>query len=455
MRAQINNRNVIRRLFLLLILLISLGSYMEGSLGRVDDRINDTRIEIGAEFADNNSDDDPNHKSQIINGTEMIEDDDEGTTTTDDDDDDEGTTTTDDDDEGSETTEEDENKDDDDDDVDDDWESKTKRRLKFEQSENEFKIESELEAGENKDNFRVRFKIEDEPSIRFEYESESGSLETELELEVEFLSLIEFTDLNGNGYLDAGDTELSTMDLSKAKYDDFQYSISNTTDGETLYEVWTQTTDGVFLVRMYVVSGFGVIDGSTITPTEIKIDIEIHDYPYVNSGSLALRLELKTEVETEVEKKDESPDEEEGIATAEEALAFASSSYLGFFSWTSNASVDGIEKPVISSPYGAAETTSEAKDDETESETELKQKGEILLTYFYGNHIVHDPKLGVAAKTAYNYIGQILESTTLSFFFFEINAKPGFLGLTMISTLILGAMVFFHRRQSHPRDQER
>ncbi|MFQ5980425.1 MAG: hypothetical protein ACE5OZ_19995 [Candidatus Heimdallarchaeota archaeon] len=437
MRAKIKRRTLGRRLFLLLILLFALGSYMEGSLGNLGDGSENIGSELEEKFTDDHRKAATEHNPGTL---EDDDEDDETTTTT------EETQTTEENDEDDDTSEE---KDDDDDGVDDDRESDAGRQIDFDPSENEVKIESELETGDQKDKFVVEFKREDEPSIKFDYKSKSEGIETELSLKVEFLSLVEFSDSNGNRYLDINDTEYSTYSFTKDLFSDLKWLKSTTDDNESLYKIWTQTTDGVFLIRLYVVSGFGTINGSTITPTEVKIDIEIHNYPFANNGSLALRLELKTEVETEIEKKDESPDEAEGLATNEEALAFTSSSYLGFFSWAMNVTVDGVEKPVVASPYAALETEIDNDDDETE----LRQKGEISLTYPHGNDIIHDPKIGVVTETAYTYIGQLTELTTISFFFFEINAKPGFLGLTMISTLVLGAMVFIHRRQSQPPNE--
>ncbi|MFX0113421.1 MAG: hypothetical protein ACFFB3_02625 [Candidatus Hodarchaeota archaeon] len=328
-----------------------------------------------------------------------------------------------------------EDKDDDDDGVDDDRESETERELKVDHSANEFEIESELKVGETKDEFEVRFKIEDEPEIEFEYKNEMDSLETELELKIEFNSLNEFTDSNGNGYYDANDTVHSSYDLSAVDFEDIQYITSTTSDGELLYEAWTQTTDGVFLLRMYVAGGFGLINGSAITPTEAKIDIEIHSYNFTNQGNLALLLEVKTEVETEIDENDESPDEAEGLASSEEALGFVSpSDYFGFFSWATVATVDGVEKPVVSGPFKLLESDFESDEDESEFE----QKGELALVYPNGNDIIHDPKIGVVTDAVYSYIAGEESDTS---------GIPGFIGITAFVMLTSGALLFFYRRR--------
>jgi hypothetical protein len=390
MGQKTNIVRILAGLFLILALLLSLGGIFVGASALLNDEDDGDDTETNTE---------------------------DGTSTEDNDDDDE------------------EKDDDDDDGVDDDRESETERELRIDHSYNEFEIESELKVGEVKDEFEVRFKIEDEPEIEFEYKSEADDLETELELKIEFNTLIEFTDSNGNGYYDENDTEHSTYDLEDVDFEDIQYVSSTTTDGELLYNAWTQTTDGVFLLRMYVAGGFGQINGSTITPTEAKIDIEIHNYNYTNQGNLALLLEVKTEIETEIDEDDQSPDEAEGLASNEEALAFLTASdNLGFFSWATIATVDGVEKPVVAGPFKLDESKFESDDDETEFE----QKGELALVYPYGNDIVHDPKIGIVTEAVYSYIaGQESETTGI----------PGFLGFTVFVMLVSGALLLFYRRK--------
>ncbi|MHA2500076.1 MAG: hypothetical protein ACXAEL_10970 [Candidatus Hodarchaeales archaeon] len=429
MRSLSKGKAIRRGFFLLLILVFTINYYVLGSLADLGEQNDNSNTTMKIEDLWANSD------TETTTEDTTTEDDTKTTT-----EDDTETTTEDD----TETTTEDE-EDDDGDGVDDDLESEAERELQYEQSDAEFKIESEQKTGENKDKFIVSFKLEDEPEIRFEYQSESDDVETELELKLEFISLIEFEDSNGNGYLDENDVEYSTYEFEDVEFEDLKFAVSTTSDGELLYQVWTQTADGVFLIRMYLVSGFGTINGSIITPTQAKIDIEIHDYAYASQGDLGLRLRLNTEAETEIEKDAESPDEIEGYAVAEEALALSSfSSYLGFFSWATIALVDSVERQVISGPFKVLESEVESEDDEDETETELKRKGEITLVYSHGIHIIHDPKIGIVTATVYKYI-QV--SIPTSFLFLEVDERFGSTALTIIGTLVVGLLVFLNRRQ--------
>ncbi|MHA2233353.1 MAG: hypothetical protein ACXAB4_12795, partial [Candidatus Hodarchaeales archaeon] len=186
MRAKITARNIARRLFLLLILIFALGSYIEGSFGNLGDGSEST----GSEFEEEFTNDHRKAAAENHPGTPDEDDEEDETSTTEEDDEEDETSTTE---EGDEENDEDdetsEEEDNDDDGVGDDRESSAKRQLNFEVSDNEAKIESELEAGEQKDKFVVEFKREDEPSLKFEYKSKSEGLEAELSLKVEFLSL--------------------------------------------------------------------------------------------------------------------------------------------------------------------------------------------------------------------------------------------------------------------------
>ncbi|MFX0113422.1 MAG: hypothetical protein ACFFB3_02630 [Candidatus Hodarchaeota archaeon] len=422
-----------RALFLLLILVLLICHLVLGSLANQNDESDGNRTKVTF--------DDPNGNAETTTDedTETTTDEDTETTT---DEDTEPVTTT-----KAEDDEDDDEDDDDNDGISDDWESETERELSFESSNKEFKIESKLKTGETKDKIKIDFRTEDKPEIELEYKSESEDLENELEMELEFLTLLEFNDSNGNGYLDTGDTEYSIYDFSEAEFDDLQYLISTTPDGEVLYQIWTQTTDQVFLLRFYAVSGFAIINSSIITPTEIKIDIEIQNYPYIRAGDLALRLRLRAEIKTEIEKNDESPDEIEGLTSGEEALTFLSSSnYLGFFSWALNASVDGIENLVVSGPFETLNDENSYENDVEDLETGLKQKGEILVTYPHGNHIIHDPKIGIAASTAYKSAGPHFPPLPTSLPFLEVDERLGSITLTIIGTLVISAMLFLNRR---------
>ena len=72
-------------------------------------------------------------------------------------------------------------------------------------------------------------------------------------------------------------------------------------------------------------------------------------------------------------------DEEEGYADDEKEVFVESDVYSGFFSWKETALIDGVEMDVLAKRI-------------TLEEEELKR---LYLCYPRGNHIYHDPKIGI------------------------------------------------------------
>ncbi|KXB02938.1 hypothetical protein AKJ45_03015 [candidate division MSBL1 archaeon SCGC-AAA261F19] len=135
-----------------------------------------------------------------------------------------------------------------------------------------------------------------------------------------------------------------------------------------------QTSDGVFKAVVHASGKPIIAKGENVMPNEVKIDIEITNFPYrENDSKLALKTELESELEVEEQKREiEDTDEEE--------VQITSGNYGGFFSWKKTAQVDGVSKPVKSTNIF---------DDPEEGDREL------YLIYEHGDSIVHDPKIGV------------------------------------------------------------
>jgi hypothetical protein len=255
--------------------------------------------------------------------------------------------------------------------VDDDDEDETERVITIEQEPHQIKIESELKTGETKDELEIKFKTDpvdtDSVEIELKYNTDTETLEYESETTVEFLRIL--------GLNDTGET-ISVYDLCEQEFEVLSVSQSTTGDGETEFVISTQTTDGVFGVTLHAVGRFALMETDTICPSEVKIDINITDYPYSGEETeLRLVAELETEVESETEEVEETDDEIEDLTENEEGVNVfnTSTSCTVFFTWSETAMVDSIETPVVSDVI-----------DE-----------ELNLTYQRGDVIVHDPKYGV------------------------------------------------------------
>ena len=288
-----------------------------------------------------------------------------------------------------EEDEEDEEKDEDSDhdEIEDHIEEKNERKVEIQVEDYSIQIESELKFGEKKDEIKVKFDVDDNPKFQLEYESEVGDTETELEFTIKFKSITEYLDLDSNGiYNNSIDEDVQVLKFEDMAWLPIEYSTS-TMFNTTVHLFKASTTDGVFTPQFYVAGEFTPINGSLISPTEVKIDIGIHNFPFMNDTS-SLALYTKLESEAEYEHDEDTEDETEGLSSEEEEVEVEMNGYIGFFSWSEFALVDGVNVSVLSSPV------------ETDDIDASQQK--IYLNYPQGNEIIHDPKVGVAGILSMN-----------------------------------------------------
>ncbi|MHA1228551.1 MAG: hypothetical protein ACTSPV_17620 [Candidatus Hodarchaeales archaeon] len=349
------------------------------------------------------------------------------------DDDDNGTTITtsddkeDDDDKG---TGDAEIKDEDDDGIDDEEEEVNEREVKFEVQNDQVKIESELRTGETRDKIKIEFETSSEPKFRYEYRSRTEMIDFDLEFKVRLYGLIEYVDSNSDGiYNESDDQIVQEMKFESMEFLPIEYTEQKTGTNTTIYIFNTTTTDGVFNVIFYVVGEFALIDGMLNTPTEIKIDIGIHNFPYKNDSS-ALALQIKLESKTEYEEENESEDEKKGYASDESAVETTINNFTGFFSWSNQVLVDNQNQTVLASPV--------QEDDIDPNEQKL------YLNYPRGIHIVHDPKIGVADILRIPSIPSEIVSNLLAILKLS---KEGYLGSMAVFTLIVVSSVVLYRRK--------
>ncbi|MHA1925450.1 MAG: hypothetical protein ACXABV_09090 [Candidatus Thorarchaeota archaeon] len=276
------------------------------------------------------------------------------------------------------TTEEDHTEDDLDDDndgVSDDDEDRNRRQVEVFATPTQVEIESKLESGGTEDSFKIEVSTSlDGVEFKVEFETENSTTETEREFEVEFEEIIEYIDDNANGLYDKEtDTEVQTLELSS--FNPIAYSVETHPDGE-IHVLEVTTTDGVFGALVYATGEFADINGSIIAPTQVKIDVIIQGFDYLeNDSQLALEVKLEASMETSYEATTE--DEEDGRATDEAEVDVIMDEITGFFSWKETAEIDGITYPVNASIVEVSP---------------IQEK--IYLNYVRGDVIIHDPKVG-------------------------------------------------------------
>lgn len=276
---------------------------------------------------------------------------------------------------------EDDGNDKDNDGIDDHVEDDNERQVQVDYSENEVQIESSIERDGMENQFQIKVKTEsDGLKFKLEFSAENGSVESELEFEVRFSQIVEFRDVDADGIFTNADQVVQTLLLNDFK--DILYTVENI-NNVTVHKLFVETTDNVFSAALYVSGEFANISGVIVTPTEVKVDVGIHNFNYTELDTqLALKVKLESEKSVDYENSDNTQDEEYGYVddhNDEQQVEVSLNDYSGFFSWIETAIVDGVEVPVKVTPL------------EMNSE-----ENSMYLNYPRGTEIIHDPKIGVA-----------------------------------------------------------
>ncbi|QEE17351.1 hypothetical protein DSAG12_03184 [Promethearchaeum syntrophicum] len=295
-----------------------------------------------------------------------------------------------------------EDEDHDDDGIDDEYEDENEREISIEYSDNEIQIESQLKNGDTKDEFQIKVEAGDDLGIKLEYESEITNetevTEMELEFKVVFKSVIEFIDLDENGiYNSDNDTEIQEYKIDT--FNPIEYKPITQADNSTLHYLNISTADYYFTAHLYVAGEFMDLDTTILTPTEVKIDIEISNFPYLNDSS-QLAVYTKLETDYEIEEDDETEDEENGYVENESGITTSTNGFMADFTWAETALIDGTVMNVSTTPI---------ETDDIDSDSD-----KMYIVYPRGTHIYHDPKIGM--------VGILTEAPTPSI----LDSIPGF-----------------------------
>ena len=278
----------------------------------------------------------------------------------------------------------------DDDGIDDEFEHLNERSVKIKTGTNKTIITSTQENANVENEMELEISYGSNGiSIKLEFNSElevtagNSSIEVELELEFQivFSKIIEYVDKNGdNVYNSSIDELIQVVPLDSWKL--VHYLNLTVGNGSKVHVLRLATLNNMFQLSFYVVEQFEKINNTIVAPTEVKFDIKIINFKYLNSSS-QLALHAKLESESEYENEEHTPDEEHEYASEEEGVFTTSSKgYTGFFTWTKTALIDGVEKNV---------TVSQVSKEEGDPNSQ-----KIYINYPRGTIIIHDPKVGIA-----------------------------------------------------------
>jgi hypothetical protein len=282
--------------------------------------------------------------------------------------------------------------------INDEYEDDNKRNIEVWIGENVIEVTSIKRHGTQKDvidlkvglnefgiSIRVSYGIyinckPEEPKESEEPKNCEDTIEYKLTFEVFFRGLIEYVDVNDNGVLDNEIDEI-VSDYGFYSFQPIEYSLESISEDSSIHYILINTTDGIFALHVFLVEEFVYIDDNLISPTQAKIDIEITNYNYLaNNSKLALFTKLWSE--ENYGERDKTEDEEAGYATDEKEVFVERDVYSGFFSWKETALIDGVEMEVLAKRI-------------TLEEEEFQR---LYLCYPRGNHIYHDPKIGILIR---------------------------------------------------------
>lgn len=249
-------------------------------------------------------------------------------------------------------------------------------------------IRSKWRLNNSIDAFEIEFTIDPEPVMILYYMPDGDASNVQLTFKITLKKLVEFADLNNNGRFDYSDSEISTYAFENVNFTNITYSNETLISGETVLTVETQTFDNVFEIKMYISDNFTSFNKQILSPSEMKIDFQINQYPFLeNNTPLALIMEITTNHSLSIEA--ESFDEKQGYAFNESAVNISSMHYSGFLSWLNTVSVDGINKSIQASIL----------EEEHPGMEGIETIRFISFSYPHGAEIIHDPKIGVVSQS--------------------------------------------------------
>ncbi|MFW9895448.1 MAG: hypothetical protein ACFFD7_06565 [Candidatus Thorarchaeota archaeon] len=269
--------------------------------------------------------------------------------------------------------------DEDNDQVSDEFEELNKRNVEADIYANEVHINSIRRSDKKKDQIGIDiFYNENGLGISFNYRSKL-ELSPEFAFSIVFQEIIEFIDIEEDGIYNP-EVDQKIQNYSITNFKPINYTEVAISNDSSYHYFKISTINNTFNAHIYVAEEFAIINDSLITPNQLKIDVEISNFTYNNTNS-NLALYTKLESETNYEFQEITEDETLGYAENEQGVITSFEGRIGFLTWKRFATINDVLQEVPISDISL--------DDKDENE----QK--IYLNYNHGDHIFHDPKIGI------------------------------------------------------------
>ncbi len=293
-------------------------------------------------------------------------------------------------------------------------------------------IRSQWRLNNSTDAFEIDFNTDPEPSLILNYMPSNNLSNIQLTFQITLKKFVEFSDLNNNKRYDYADEEVSTYNFNMQNFTNITYSNETLTSGENIMKMATKTTDDIFTIEMFISDNFTSFNNHLISPSEMKLDFIIENYPYIkNNTQLALLVEIITDHHISIDA--ESFDEKSGFASNETAVNISSMNHSGFFSWLNNVIVDGSNKSVQASIF----------EEKNPGINELERITYLAISYPRGTTIIHDPKIGVVSQS---FALTSLVDSNLIDFVTELNVYLAYIVSCVLAILLFLGIIIIRKR---------
>jgi len=254
-------------------------------------------------------------------------------------------------------------------------------------SEGKDDVEFESRSKDSNDQSKVRFQIvtsdgEFETRVKYEGKAKDSDSKSEvlLQYRLELEQIVEFQDDNGNKQWDGGE-EVSVINLDQKQ---LNWNDIVCMQNDDSWNCSASTTDGTVYCAVHLVGVLKPVSGDNVRPTSMKLDVHINKANKRSGTYIAVVFKVKAK--EKMETKDVSTENQEGVTKKKEKeVSFAGS---GFFSWVTEATVNGNTVQVLNSPL-------QPFDDNKLESGEACNRIVFVFDSTDSGPIVWDPKLGV------------------------------------------------------------
>lgn len=306
------------------------------------------------------------------------------------------------------------------------------RKMNHSGSQRQYRIRSRWNLNNTTDAFEINFISDPEPSLKLEYMPSGNESNVQLSFEIILNKIVEFFDVNNNNRYDHSDEVSSNYKFDSVNFTDLIYYNETLPSGESIVRAGTHTIDNIFSIDMMISDNFTPCYKHLISPSEMKIDFVIQNYPYVdNNTQLALLMELVTDHDLDIE--EDSFDEKKGFASNETAINISSMNHSGFFSWLNTANIDGVNQSIHASIFK----------EENFGGNGLELDKYLAISYPRGTQIIHDPKIGVVSQSFSSFS---LASVTLNEIGVELSIFISYIFSCAIAILLFIGIVTLRKR---------